>query len=79
MWWLIKFVACQLALTREEVQEGQKNPERFLQELLNLVGYEGVIANPLIAPKEALGIINADIIQKFYHVLLLTFELCIPH
>ena len=73
---MIKFVACQLALTREEVQEGQKNPERFLQELLNLVGYEGVIANPLIAPKEALGIINADIIQKFYHMthVALAFE-----
>lgn len=56
----------------------QKNPEKFLQEVLNLVGYEGAIANPLIAPEEALGIINADIIQKFYHVLLLTFEFCIP-
>uniref|UniRef100_A0A453GU32 Peptidase M16 N-terminal domain-containing protein n=4 Tax=Triticinae TaxID=1648030 RepID=A0A453GU32_AEGTS len=57
----------QLALTREEVQEVQKNPEKFLQEVLNLVGYEGAIANPLIAPEEALEIINADIIRKFYH------------
>ncbi|CAM0885407.1 unnamed protein product [Alopecurus aequalis] len=57
----------QLALVREEVQEVQKNPEKFLQEVLNLVGYEGAIANPLIAPEEALGIINADIIRKFYH------------
>ncbi|KAM3336348.1 hypothetical protein ACQJBY_030377 [Aegilops geniculata] len=57
----------QLDFTREEVQEVQRNPEKFLQEVLNLVAYEGAIANPLIAPEEALEIINADIIRKFYH------------
>ncbi|KAF7026366.1 hypothetical protein CFC21_038481 [Triticum aestivum] len=57
----------QLALTREEVHGVQKNPEKFLQEVLNLAGYEGALANPLIAPEEALEIINADIIRKFYH------------
>ncbi|KAI5001647.1 hypothetical protein ZWY2020_026297 [Hordeum vulgare] len=56
----------QLALTREEVQEVQKNPEKFLPEVLNLVGCEAIM-KPLRAPEEALGIINADIIQKFYH------------
>lgn len=61
-------VACQLALAREEVQELQKNPEKFLQEALNLVGYTGALANPLVAPEEALGRINDSIIQKFYHV-----------
>ena len=71
--------ACQLALVREEVQEVQKNPEKFLQEVLNIVGYEGAIANPLIAPEEALGIINADIIKKFYHVMLLAFLFYIAH
>jgi processing peptidase subunit alpha len=60
---------------REDVQEVQKNPEKFLQEVLNLVGYEGAIANPLICPEEALEIINADIIRKFYHVMPWTFDL----
>ncbi|XP_062208191.1 mitochondrial-processing peptidase subunit alpha-like [Phragmites australis] len=57
----------QLALAREEVQELQKNPEKFLNETLNLVGYTGALANPLIAPEDALAIINGNIIQKFYH------------
>ncbi|XP_024314654.1 ABC transporter D family member 1 [Brachypodium distachyon] len=57
----------QLALAREEVQEVQKNPEKLLQEALNLVGYKGAFANPLVAPEEALERINGDIIQKFYH------------
>jgi processing peptidase subunit alpha len=81
LWALIIVVdvllAFQLALAREDVQEMQKNPERFLQEVLNLVGYEGAIANPLICPEEALETINADIIKKFYHVMLLTFDFCI--
>ncbi|XP_062232085.1 mitochondrial-processing peptidase subunit alpha-like [Phragmites australis] len=57
----------QLALAREQVQELQKNPERFLMEALNLVGYTGALANPLIAPEDALVRINDSIIQKFYH------------
>lgn len=61
-------VTCQLALAREEVQELQKNPERFLMEALNLVGYSGALANPLIAPEDALARINSSTIQKFYHV-----------
>lgn len=61
----------QVAFAREEVQELQKNPERFLQESLNLVGYTGALANPLVAPEESLTRINGSIIQKFYHVILL--------
>jgi len=57
-----------LVLAREEVQDLQKNPERFLHEQLNLVGYSGALANPLIAPEDALARINDKIIQKFYHV-----------
>jgi len=59
---------CQLVLAREEVQELQKNPEKFLHEQLNLVGFSGALANPLIAPEDALARINDKIIQKFYHV-----------
>jgi mitochondrial-processing peptidase subunit alpha len=61
-------VACQLALAREEAQALQTNPERFLMEALNLVGYSGALANPLIAPEDALERINSSAIQKFYHV-----------
>ncbi|KAL5223384.1 hypothetical protein ABZP36_028097 [Zizania latifolia] len=57
----------QLALAKEEVQELQKNPEKFLQESLNLVGYRGSLANPLVAPEENLTQISGDIIRKFYH------------
>ncbi|KAK3166597.1 hypothetical protein QOZ80_1AG0047900 [Eleusine coracana subsp. coracana] len=57
----------QLALAREEVQQLHKNPERFLMEALNLVGYSGALANPLIAPEDALARINSSTIQKFYH------------
>ncbi|PVH37452.1 hypothetical protein PAHAL_5G007300 [Panicum hallii] len=57
----------QLVLAREEVQDLLKNPERFLHEQLNLVGYSGALANPLIAPEDALARINDKIIQKFYH------------
>lgn len=75
---------CQLVLAREEVQELQKNPERFLHEQLNLVGFSGALANPLIAPEDALARINDKIIQKFYHVRslfspLYSFDFCIPH
>ncbi|KAG8079143.1 hypothetical protein GUJ93_ZPchr0007g5315 [Zizania palustris] len=57
----------QLALAQEEVQELQNNPEKFLQESLNLVGYRGALANPLVAPEENLTRISGDIIRKFYH------------
>uniref|UniRef100_A0A0E0JU27 Uncharacterized protein n=1 Tax=Oryza punctata TaxID=4537 RepID=A0A0E0JU27_ORYPU len=57
----------QVAFAREEVQELHKNPERFLQESLNLVGYTGALANQLVAPEESLTRINGSIIQKFYH------------
>uniref|UniRef100_A0A0A9F0M6 Peptidase M16 C-terminal domain-containing protein n=1 Tax=Arundo donax TaxID=35708 RepID=A0A0A9F0M6_ARUDO len=36
-------------------------------EALNLVGYTGALANPLIAPEDTLARINDSIIQKFYH------------
>ncbi|KAJ1287237.1 hypothetical protein BS78_03G415600 [Paspalum vaginatum] len=57
----------QLALAREEVQDLQKNPEKFIHEQLNLVGFSGALANPLIAPEDALARINDKIIKKFYH------------
>ncbi|CAL4971964.1 unnamed protein product [Urochloa decumbens] len=57
----------QLVLAREEIQNLQKNPERFLHEQLNLVGFSGAIANPLIPPEDALARINGKTIQKFYH------------
>jgi len=57
----------QLVLAQEELQDLHKNPERFLHEQLNLVGYSGALANPLIAPEDALARINHKIIQKFYH------------
>eukprot|EP00267_Zea_mays_P054946 XP_020408229.1 mitochondrial-processing peptidase subunit alpha isoform X1 [Zea mays] len=60
-------VELQLVLAREEVKELQKNPEKFLHEQLNLVGLSGALANPLIAPEDALARINEKIIQKFYH------------
>jgi hypothetical protein len=37
-------------------------------EALNLVGYSGALANPLIAPEDALERIDSSAIQKFYHV-----------
>ncbi|GJN16628.1 hypothetical protein PR202_gb03633 [Eleusine coracana subsp. coracana] len=66
----------QLALAREELQALHKNPERFLMEALNLVGYSGALANPLIAPEDALARINRSTIQKFYHMthVALAFE-----
>uniref|UniRef100_A0A0E0CDD8 Peptidase M16 N-terminal domain-containing protein n=1 Tax=Oryza meridionalis TaxID=40149 RepID=A0A0E0CDD8_9ORYZ len=66
----------QVAFAREEVQELQKNPERYLQESLNLVGYTGALANPLVAPEESLTRINGSIIQKFYNMthVALAFE-----
>ncbi|RCV29202.1 hypothetical protein SEVIR_5G471500v4 [Setaria viridis] len=57
----------QLVLAREEVQDLHKNPEKFLHEQLNLVGFSGALANPLIPPEDALSRINDKIIQKFYH------------
>ncbi|KAL6853965.1 hypothetical protein ACP4OV_019994 [Aristida adscensionis] len=56
----------QVALAREEAQDLRKNPERFLQETLNLAGYHGGLANPLIADHYALARINDGIIRKFY-------------
>lgn len=79
-------LSCQLVLAREEVQDLHKNPERFLHEQLNLVGFSGALANPLIAPEDALAKINDKIIQKFYHVrsslfifIFVSFDSYIPH
>ncbi|TVU36993.1 hypothetical protein EJB05_18955 [Eragrostis curvula] len=60
-------VEYQLTLALEEVQQMQRNPERFLMETLNHVGYSGALANPLIAPEEAFATLNSSIIKKFYH------------
>ncbi|AQK98036.1 Putative mitochondrial processing peptidase alpha subunit family protein [Zea mays] len=57
----------QLVLAREGFQELQRSPERFLHEQLNIVGFSGALANPLIAPEHVLARINDRIIQKFYH------------
>ncbi|AQK98040.1 Putative mitochondrial processing peptidase alpha subunit family protein [Zea mays] len=66
----------QLVLAREGFQELQRSPERFLHEQLNIVGFSGALANPLIAPEHVLARINDRIIQKFYHMtdVALAFE-----
>nr|CAB3479542.1 unnamed protein product [Digitaria exilis] len=66
----------QLVLAREDVQDLHKNPDRFLHEQLNIVGFSGALANPLIPPEDALARINGKMIQKFYHMthVALAFE-----
>ncbi|OAY84889.1 Mitochondrial-processing peptidase subunit alpha [Ananas comosus] len=56
----------QLAKVKEEVREMMKDPQKFLQESLHLVGYSGALGNPLVAPEMALERIDDSVVRKFY-------------
>nr|CAD1838698.1 unnamed protein product [Ananas comosus var. bracteatus] len=56
----------QLAKVKEEVREMTKDPQKFLQESLHLVGYSGALGNPLVAPETALERIDDSVVRKFY-------------
>nr|CAD1838696.1 unnamed protein product [Ananas comosus var. bracteatus] len=56
----------QLAKVKEEVREMTKDPQKFLQESLHLVGYSGALGNPLVAPETALERIDDSVVRTFY-------------
>lgn len=58
----------QVAKLKAELRDISKDPQQFLIESLHLVGYSGALANPLIAPEEALDRLDGSSIGKFYHV-----------
>lgn len=55
-------------MVKEEIGEAARDPEKFLLELLNLAGYTGALAKPLVASKEDFLKINLSLIEKFYVV-----------
>ncbi|KAI3890346.1 hypothetical protein MKX03_011695 [Papaver bracteatum] len=55
----------QLHKVKEEIQELKKNPPGLILEELHSAGYTGALANPLLAPEDAIERLNGDILEKF--------------
>jgi processing peptidase subunit alpha len=59
-------VAEQVKKMEADIANLADNPQTTLLEALHSVAYHGGLGRPLIAPKEVLGSLNADVIAEFY-------------
>lgn len=57
----------QLAKVKAEVEVFIKDPQQFLPESLNLIGFSGALGKPLMVTEDILKRIDGSVIQKFYH------------
>ncbi|MCL7030884.1 hypothetical protein MKW94_006630, partial [Papaver nudicaule] len=55
----------QLQKVKEDTLELKNNPHGLLLEALHSTGYTGALANPLLAPEDALDRLNGDLLEKF--------------
>ncbi|KAF9602100.1 hypothetical protein IFM89_024867 [Coptis chinensis] len=54
----------QLEKVKAEIAEIKNNPQGLLMEALHSAGYSGALANPLLAPESALGVLNGSILEE---------------
>ena len=59
-------VAEQVKKMEADIKNLTDNPQTTLLEALHSVAYHGGLGRPLIAPKEILGNLNADVLAEFY-------------
>ena len=59
-------VAEQVKKMEADIANLTDNPQTTLLEALHSVAYHGGLGRPLIAPKEVLGSLNADVLAEFY-------------
>jgi len=59
-------VAEQVKKMKADISNLADNPQTTLLEALHSVAYHGGLGRPLIAPKEILGGLNADVLAEFY-------------
>ena len=59
-------VAEQVKKMESDIEKLADNPQTTLLEALHSVAYQGGLGRPLIAPKEVLGALNADVLAEFY-------------
>ncbi|KAI3867024.1 hypothetical protein MKW92_004508 [Papaver armeniacum] len=55
----------QLEKVKKDIQELKNNPQGLLLEALHSTGYTGALANPLLAPEDAVDRLNGDLLEKF--------------
>ncbi|XP_026405529.1 mitochondrial-processing peptidase subunit alpha-like isoform X2 [Papaver somniferum] len=54
-----------LEKVKQDIQELKNNPQGLLLEALHSTGYTGALANPLLAPEDAVDGLNGDLLEKF--------------
>lgn len=58
----------QIKKVKEEISEASKNPTALILEALHSAGYNGALANPLMAPESALEGLDAKTVEQFVAV-----------
>ncbi|XP_077235652.1 mitochondrial-processing peptidase subunit alpha-like isoform X2 [Tasmannia lanceolata] len=56
----------QLTKVKTEIKEISNNPQQFLLESLNSIGYSGALGKPLMAPDSVLDRIDGSVLENFY-------------